>query len=1022
MSNRDGRAENSLVTDGKRDPVAIIGLACRLPSAPDIDAFWDVLCTGKDVVGQLPSTRADGTADPGNLPGGFLDDISKFDAQFFGISPREAVRLDPALRLLMETTWEALEDGGLTVERLRGSRTGVYTSFLPTGYWDMLSAAGQQDLHGAFGAGPWQMPSARISQFLDLRGPSMGIDAQCASSLVATHLACRAIWSGEIDQALVGGVNLLLSGDLFPILADAHVLSPAGHCRFGDAGADGYVRSEAVASAVLKPWRQAVRDGDRIYAVVTGSSVTHVGRSGGGIFSPGQEGQEAAIEAAYADAEVSPDSIGYVEAHGTGTTAGDRVELAALRQVLAQGRPPGNPCLVGSLKSNFGHAEIAAGIVGLLKGALAVHHRVVPATLHVEQPNPVVRDQGPGDEAVELAVHTQPWPEWNTIARAGVNAFGLAGTNTHIVLAEPPASRRRRSRRRPTAPHMLPIAASSPQALAETVQAYAALLESPESSMSTADLCFSAGTRRSHHDHRLAVYGDTRQELADGLRSYASGRPARSVVTGQRPAAGTPQVVFVFPGQGGQWSAMGRDLITSSKVYADRIGECSDAVQAELGWSLAKALSNGDPLERVDQVQPAIWAVQVALAALWSAWGIQPDLVMGHSLGEIAAATVAGALTVTDAAAVVSRRSKLLAELPKTGAMWVVQLGEQAAQAAIAGHDGQISVGVINSDHSTVLSGERAALEEVVDALRQADVFCRQVPVDYASHSALMDQLEPDLTSALSDVRPSRGRMPFYSPGCSRVVRGQELDGAYWMDNLRQPVRFAQAVKTVAAEPTSTLFVEISPHPLLAPDIEAVAGTGRAVTSLRRGEPSLDTLLASLATVYVSGCLPRWERLSPGGAFVGLPSYPWQRRRYWADPVSPLAPAPKSVAGPAVRQQAELPAAAAPAELPPAPARPALPLGPPDGAVPALLGRLCEWTATTLAMSPAEIDPGQTLSQLGVESVLAMSLQVRVSEQLGLQIPTDSLLGNRTLADLARDWCAQLSGQSAQADSAILAF
>jgi acyl transferase domain-containing protein len=987
---------------GPRDPIAIIGLACRLPGAPNLDAFWDVLVAGADVVGETPRSRPAPAR-----PGGFLDDIEGFDAGFFSISPREAVRLDPQLRLLLETTWEALEDAGLDAGRLRGTSTGVYTGCFPSGYWSTLAAAGMQDLYGALGAGPWQVPAGRISHFLDLRGPSMNIEATCAGSLLAVHLACRAIWSGEISQAIVGGANLLLSPELYPVLAESEVLSPSGRCRFGDAGADGYVRSEGIVSVILKPLRRAVSDGDRVYATIIGTSAMHAGRTGGAVFSPGQESQEAMLRAAYADAGGRAGAVGYVEAHGTGTEAGDRVELGALRRVLPEGRAAGSSCLVGSMKSNFGHAEGAAGLAGLVKGALAVYRRTVPATLHVTAPHPIVA--GGADAPLELAVRTQPWPTWNEPAVAGVSAFGLSGTNTHIVLTEAAVPARTRRARRPGArAYVLPLAAPEPAALTQAAGALADLLERDRPA-DLRDVCFSAGDRRTHPGRRIAVVGDSRAELAAGLRSVAAGQPAPAVASGSRPRGQAPRVVFVFPGQGSQWSDMGRELMGCSPVFARRMRECARAVEAETGWSPARWLAGGGPLAGTDRIQPALWAIQVALAATWRDWGIEPDLVIGHSMGEIAAATAAGALTTRDAAAVVCRRSRLLAELPRTGAMWAVQLGEQAARAALGEHAGRVCVGVINSAHSTVLSGAAAALGEVVGELRRRGVFCRPVQVDYASHSPLVEDLRAELSAELAGLAPRPGAIPVYSTARDEVIDGTELGGAYWMDNLRQPVRFASAIESVLAgapEPASgrdTLFVEISPHPVLCAAVEDLIGASGApaaasiVPSLERDQPAMTTMLSGLAAAYVRGCAPDWGRVYPGARFAPLPHYPWQHKRFWADLPAPAAgpPAPEG------EGYGVVPVPAAPASAVRRTGLASLPAG-------ALLGCLRAWAGELLAMPPDEIAPDVPLTSCGLDSMLAARLHVKIGEELGLLVSTYDLLENRTPAELVTEWHRRL--------------
>ncbi|KAB8178313.1 type I polyketide synthase [Microbispora catharanthi] len=887
----------SMASVPPRDPIAIIGAGCRLPGASGPSAFWDVLAGERDAVGEIPPGRFPGAGGIGTRAGGFLDDIDSFDASFFSISPHEALRIDPQHRLLIEVTWEAIEDAGIPLHKLAGSRTAVYTSCLWSDYWDRLRGAGMYDMHAAIGGGNWGNLPGRISYLFDLRGPSMSVEATCSTSLVAVHLACRELWAGQTDMAVVGGVNLLMAPDIYLGLSDAGILSPEGRCRFGDADADGYVRSEAVVSLLLKPLRRALADGDRVYASIVGTAVNSNGRGAGTLIAAGVSGQEAMLREAYRDAGVRPGQIDYVEAHGPGTPSGDLTELTALARVMGEGREPGQRCLVGSAKSNIGHGEGAAGLVGLLKAALALRHRTVPATLNVRRPHPLFEQPG---MPLELVRRTREWPERSWPAMAGVSSFGLSATNAHVVLAEAPpvvAARRRRS-----GTYLLPLSARDERALPDLALRYADALQ--PSNSSPHDLCFSAGDRRSHHGHRVAVVGTNGRGIAAALRSYAAGAAPQSVVTGQARAGVTPKVVYVFPGQGAQWPGMARDLLDDNLVFARRLRECDRAIHDELGWSLIDLLREGRPLSGTDEIQPALWAIQVALASVWAAWGIRPDLVIGHSMGEIAAATASGALTVRQGAAVVCRRSRLLTRLGGSGEMWAVQVGELQAREAIGENADRVCVAVVNSVHSCVLAGDADALGEVVERLRRDGAFCKQVQVAYASHAPQMDPIRDDLIEALAELRPRPGAVPMHSTMLDEMVDGSQLDAGYWMENLRRPVCFASAVRAALPDEGPVLFIEISPHPLLASAIEdeiaAAAGAGTVIPSLCRDEPGLECMLRSLGVAYVQGCDPDWSRLYPGGRFTPLPGYPWQRRRFWVDPRDSAAPAFAAAALPAV--------------------------------------------------------------------------------------------------------------------------
>lgn len=1013
-------------------PIAIVGMQCRLPGATDVDAFWELLATGGDAVAEIPRARFDidewHDPEPGtpnrivSRDGGFLHDIELFDAAFFGLSPREALRVDPRHRLILETTWEALEDAGLTAEGLRGSRTGVYVGCLGTQYWDVLREAGISDLHSALGAEVNGMAAARLSYELDLRGPSVALDASCATSLFGVHLACQSLRLGETDAALVASANLLLTPETHTILSEAQLMSPSGRCRFGDAAADGYVRSEGVGALVLKRLDQAVADGDRVHALVLGSGAVQDGRTGETLIAPGIDSQAGMLRAAYAMAGVAPADVDYVEAHGPGTVQGDHAELSALGIVLGEGRPADRPAIVGSVKSNIGHTEPTAGLAALIKAVLAMRHRTIPRTLHVEQPNPVLRQAG---SPLRLALERQPWPQTDRRAVAGASAFGLSGTNVHVVLAEPPPVPAPAPAPLPQA-FLLPLSARSDGALRDVARRYRERLRDVADPAELRDVCFSASVRRSHHDHRAAVAGSDVQELLAGLDALAAGRACEQLAIGGRAGSGRPRVVFVFPGQGSQWLGMGRGLLDSSPAFAEALRACDEAIRGELGWSLIERLRDAEPLAAVDEIQPALWAMEVALAAVWRERGIEPDLLIGHSMGEIAAATVSGALTVREAAAVVCRRARLLLRLAGGGAMAFVQLGEAEARTAIAACADRVSVGVVNSEHSCVLSGEPAAIAQTLELLRERGVYCQLVQVDYASHSPQIDAIAGDLTAALADLRPRAGSVPLHSTLHDRVLTGAELDGTYWTRNLREPVLFGAAINAALAGEGPVLFVEVSPHPLLLnPILDGVeaAGHGAAIGSLRRDEPEECSLLAALGAAYAAGCTPRWEALNRGARYVPLPHYPWQRKRYWPE-VAPAQPRPEAVpetppASMTVTLRME-PGGGATLELhgvsasalPPAPIAAAAANGAPAGVNGAARATLppsrddlqrcvLAEVARVLELDPAELDAGTPLTKVGLDSLLAAKLRRRILHELGIDVSVRQLLRGRTAAQVA---------------------
>lgn len=969
----------------RNEPVAVVGVACQLPGARAASAFWDLLMAERDAVSDVCPRRVDldprfGQADRNAVrAGGFVDDVDKFDAAFFNLAPRVATRLDPQQRLLLQSVWEALEDAGIPAEQLAGSNTGVYTSCPTSGYWDLLRSAGLLDVYTSFSADSGAAVAGLVSHFLDLRGPNMGVNAFCASSLLAAHFAYRAVRDGDTDLAIVGAANLTYLPTMYLAPAEDEMLSPTGRCRFGDVRADGYVPAEGVVSLVFKPYRKAVADGDRIYATILGSGVSSDGRSGGTILAPGVAGQEGMLRAAYRDAGVAPGAVDYVEAHGAGTPVGDVAELTALARVLGEGRT-GEPCRVGSVKSNIGHTAIAAGLSGLLKTVLALRHGTIPATLHVAEQRPMLAAP---DAPIRLATSGEPWPETGRPAVAGVSSFGMTGTNVHLVLgaARPETAA---DLPRPAEPraHLLPLSAHTPTALAELAGSYADTLSTRVSSVGPRDVCFSAGTRRTHHAHRAAFVGRNRQELVAALRSYADGgRPEAAIPPAGRVTT-PPRVVFVFPGQGAQWPGMGRTLLATNDVFAERMRECDKAVVAEGCPSPIELLTSGDELSAVEEIQPTLWATQVALAEVWRAYGVDCDQVIGHSMGEIAAAVVTGALTVREGAAVVCRRSLLLAGQRTPGAMWAVQTGEWGARVAIAELADRVEVGVVNSDHSTVLSGDPEAVRTVVDRLGRAGVYCRRVQVDYASHCSGMTPLRPALIESLSDLAPRPGRVPMHSTVTGEPVDGSGCDGSYWADNLCRPVRFADAVRSTLDLPGRTLFVEISPHPVLVAaiqdGIDGCAGAATVVPTLVRDQPEYETLLAGLGTAYVNGCAPDWRRIADGGRFVPLPRYPWQSKRFWIDTDQAEVSAPAPVVAP-----------------PPEPMVIDEPLD-----TDALADRVTRHIAEVLAMSPDEIDPDIPLTLAGLDSVLAAKLGARMRQELDVHLPVREFLGASSLTDL----------------------
>lgn len=884
----------------EHEPIAIIGLGCRFPGgAEDPETFWAILRDGVDAITEVPPERwsLDAWFDPNpDAPGkmytkygGFVKGVDRFDAAFFGIAPREAISLDPQHRLLLEVSWEALEHAGIAPDGLVGTRTGTFVGTCFDDYAKFSMNAGDPAAITAYaGTGVESCFTAgRLSYVLGLSGPAMHVDTACSTSLVAIHLACQSLRTGECNLALAGASNLMLSPDNTVYFSKLRAMAADGRCRSFDAGASGYVRGEGCGVVVLKRLSDAIRDGDRVLGLIRGSAVNHDGKSSG-LTVPNGAAQEAVIRDALSRAQIAPSQVGYVEAHGSGTPIGDPIEMRALGAVLGEGRAPEDRFLVGSVKTNIGHLEPAAGVAGIIKLVLAFQHEEIPAHLHFQKINPLIELE---DAKAAIATARTPWPAGSRRRVAGISAFGLSGTNAHIVVEEAPATGQQKAPPREVSSHLLPLSAKGPEALKALAQSYHALLKSNRAEVSLDDITYTASVRRSHHTHRLAVVASTREEMAAALEAFANGDVPASVVSGTAAGGGRLKIVFVFPGQGSQWVGMGRSLLDEEPAFREAIEACDAVIRRESGFSVLEELCADEARSRlgaIDVLQPTLFAVEVALAALWRAWGVEPNAVVGHSMGEAAAAYVAGALRLEDAAAIICRRSRLLRRMSGKGAMALVELTLQEAEQALEGLEDRLSVAVSNGPRSTVIAGDPAALEEVLARLEAAEVFCRRVKVDVASHSPQMDPLLEELTTTLSGLQPKEGAIPMRSTVTGEEIAGGALDAKYWARNLRAPVLFARAIRALA-ESGTTIFVEMSPHPILVPAItEGLRHDereGAALPSLRRDHDGRRALLASLGALYTCGYRVPFERQYPsGGHVVSLPSYPWQRERYWLEP------------------------------------------------------------------------------------------------------------------------------------------
>jgi thioester reductase-like protein len=879
-------------------PLAIVGIGCRLPgSVDDVSSFWKLLAEGRSGIQEVPSDRWDVgrhyEPDP-SVPGmviskwgGFVRDVDRFDARFWGLSPREVMRMDPQQRWLLEVAWEALEDSGAVPSRLRGTSVGVFVGIASNDYaW--LQMPFHEEINAYTNSGNTaSIASNRISYLLDLRGPSTSVDTACSSALVAVWMACRGIWSGSCSAALAGGVNALITPHASIGFSRASMLSPSGQCFAFDARANGYVRAEGAGMVYIKRLDQAIADRDRIYSVIRAAVVNQDGHTSS-MTVPGVEGQSAMLRTAYREAGLSPASVMYMEAHGTGTPVGDPIECTAIGQVLREGRSLDNRCLIGSVKSNIGHLEAGSGLPGLIKAALVLHKDMVPPCCNFETPNPHI----PFDALqLEVASRLQPLPHRDGERPiAGVNSFGFGGTNAHVVLeaAPPPPPAAVPQGPRTQRPYALPISARDEIALRSYVESYQQFLsESPDN---LADICYSAGARKELHDHRLLALGNDAEQLRSALDGWLRNAADEKRVITTRAARTQAPLVFVFTGQGPQWWAMGRQLLEREPIFRQTVESIDEHFKKLAGFSLLEEMTRDEKdsrIDRTDVAQPAIFAVQVGLAELWKSWGVRPAQVIGHSVGEVAAAYCAGIYSLKDAVQIIYHRSRLQNMTGGHGRMLAAGITASEARERIGHYADCVQVAVLNSHSLVTLAGDTQPLEEIAAGLEAAGKFNRWLRINYAFHTHQMEPIRDELLEVLADIRPQPARVPFISTVTGGLLDGEQLDNVYWWRNVRQPVLFGPAIAQLLQAGEQT-FLEIGPHPSLASSLEeyvsAQGYSGCVFHSLQRKSDETFELLANLAGLSARGTEIDWAAVNQsGGDFVPQPRYPWNRESFWLE-------------------------------------------------------------------------------------------------------------------------------------------
>ncbi|MEC4816771.1 MAG: SDR family oxidoreductase, partial [Scytonema sp. PMC 1069.18] len=876
------------------EPIAIIGMSCRFPKAKDKEAFWNLLRDGVDGISEIPSERSSLHAfyhpnpkEPGKMNarwGGFLEEIDKFDAHFFGTPKREAAAMDPQQRLLLETSWEALEDAGIAPERLSGSRTGVFVGIMWNDYAQLqMRNPAAIDAYTGSGNG-FFMTANRLSYRYNFQGPSMAIDTGCSSSLVAVHLACESLRRGESNLALASGVNLILEPGVSIFYTKAGLTASDGRCKSFDSRANGIVRGEGVGVVVLKRLSQALNDGDRIYAVIRGSAVNHDGLTNG-VTAPSQWAQESLLREVYQNSTVSPGQVQYVETHGTGTLLGDPIEAKALGSVIGIGRSAESPCVIGSVKTNIGHLEGAAGIAALIKVALSLKNQQIPPNLHFQEPNPHI----PFDTLpLQVQQTLSHWSDRPSVGLAGVSSFGLGGTNAHVVLQEAlPNSTVANYIERPL--HILTLSAKTENALVDLASRYEAFL-AKNPGVSLTDICFTANTGRSHFAHRLALTVDSTDTLHSKLSAFATNKETSGVTFGQVRGKKQPKIAFLFTGQGSQYIGMGRQLYDTQPTFREALDRCDELLRPYLEKPLLEVLypepGTDSPLDQTAYTQPALFALEYALAQLWLSWGIKPQAVMGHSLGEYVAACIAGVFSLEDGIKLIAKRAQLMQSLPAGGEMAVLFTTEERVTAAIAPYAGQLSIAGINGSENIVISGTRESVQAVVQQMASEGIKVTQLNVSHAFHSPLMEPILDEFEQTATQIKYSAPQIPLISNLTGEAIAPEEVTApSYWRRHLRGAVRFYTGIKTLHQQGYE-VFVEIGPSPTLSGMGRRCLseGTGVWLPSLKKGQPDWQFLLESLKSIYIRGVEVNWSGFDRDYARrkVSLPTYAFQRESFWS--------------------------------------------------------------------------------------------------------------------------------------------
>ncbi|AOY83393.1 type I polyketide synthase [Moorena producens JHB] len=880
--------------------IAIIAIGGRFPQAEDTNQFWQNLKNGVESISFFSDqellesgVKTELLNNPNYVKASaVISDIDMFDANFFSYSPKEAQEIDPQQRLFLECAWETIERGGYnpnTYEGLIGVYAGVgINEYLLRNLYPNQDPDDFRKYYQLMISSEKDYLATRVAYKLNLKGPAVNVQTACSTSLVAVHMACQSLLNGECDLALAGGASIHLSPKSGYMYQEGMILSPDGHCRTFDAKAKGTIAGDGVGIVLLKRLNNAIADGDSIQAIIKGSSINNDGSLKVGYTAPSIEGQAAVISEAHAVAGVDPETISYIEAHGTGTELGDPVEIAALSQAFRYSTQKKGFCAIGSLKSNIGHLDAAAGVAGLIKTVLALKHKLLPPTLHFEQPNPKIDFV---NSPLYVNTTLSEWKSNGTPRRAGVSSFGIGGTNAHVILEEAPEPiKKGNSPERPV--DLLTLSAKTPEALAQLVARYQNYIETHQE-LEIADICYTANTGRVDFNHRLAVIASNQQELLEKLKAHQAREPVTEIFSGEIPGTSIAQVAFLFTGQGSQYIDMGRQLYETQPTFQKILDQCNEILKEYLEVPLLEVIypldaqkSTSNLLDQTAYTQPAIFAIEYALAKLWESWGVRPDVVMGHSVGEYVAATVAGVFSLEDGLKLIAMRGQLMQKLPSGGEMVSVMASESQVTEAIKEYTSQVTIAAVNGPESIAISGESGAIASICSRLESEGVKTKQLQVSHAFHSPLMEPMLTEFAAIAQEITYNQPKIPLISNVTGTEVGTEITTAEYWVGHVRQPVRFAQSMKTLEEQRYET-FLEIGPKPiLLAMGRQCLTeDAGKWLPSLRPGVDEWQQMLSSLGQLYVKGVKIDWSGFDSDYSRqkVVLPTYPFQRQVYWIE-------------------------------------------------------------------------------------------------------------------------------------------